>query len=78
MAVALLVAPQAEGCFEGAMAEFAHVLPLERQGRERGGVVEQGVWLLRTSSGVLLTVDPGYGLGAGRRRLKLSPASLVD
>lgn len=43
VAVTLLVAPQTEGCFEGSVAEFAHILPLECQGRERGCMVEQGV-----------------------------------
>lgn len=35
VSVTLLVAPQTEGCFEGSVAEFAHVLPLEGEHRER-------------------------------------------
>lgn len=43
MAVTLLVAPKTEGRLEGPVAELAHVLPLERQGRERWSMVKECV-----------------------------------
>lgn len=60
VAVTLLVAPEAERRLEGPVAEFAHVLPLERQSGQRRRVVEQRVWFLRTT-GVLHAVGPGQG-----------------
>lgn len=50
--VTLFMAPQTKGCLKCPVADFAHVLPLKCQGRERRCMIKESVSFL-SATGIL-------------------------